>query len=98
VPSGTPPIIATFQEGQLRLFVVVLDYGLVGGGDELTAARARVAEAEYADFVDHAVVQDVIGGLLEPKMFETGVWRKFARDFVYRYRKVPPVDVYATIG
>jgi hypothetical protein len=32
----------------------------------------------------------VLGGLLEPKMFETGVWQRFAPDFVYRYRKVHP--------
>lgn len=40
-----------FQEGQLRLFVLVRDRGL---------------------------------------SFGPGVWRKFAPDFVYRYRKVHP--------
>jgi hypothetical protein len=79
-----------FQEGQLRLFVLVRDRGLVGKGEELAAGRARVAEAEYVDFADLTAAEDVLGDLLESKSFEPGVWRKFAPDFVYRYRKVDP--------
>ena len=79
-----------FQEGQLRLFVLVRDRGLVGKGEELAVARARVAEAEYVDFADLTAAEDVLGDLLEPKSFDPGVWRKFAPDFVYRYRKVDP--------
>jgi hypothetical protein len=79
-----------FQEAQLRMFVLVRDRGLVGKGEELAVARARVAEAEYVDFAELTVAEDVLGGLLEPKSFEPGVWRKFAPDFVYRYRKVSP--------
>lgn len=88
--SETRSIGWQFQESQLRLFVLVRDQELIGKGDERAAARARVAEAVYADFADHAAVEPVLGELLQPKSFEPGVWRRFAPDFVYRYRKVHP--------
>ncbi|HZO69348.1 MAG TPA: hypothetical protein VFB74_30520 [Kribbellaceae bacterium] len=61
--SDTRSISWQFQESQLRRFALVRDRGLVGPGDELAAARAQVAEAEYADFIDYTLVEDVLGGL-----------------------------------
>lgn len=84
-----------FQENQLRLFVLVRDPGLAGKGKRLAAARAEVAEAEYASWVDFTAAESVLGDLLEPKAFQPGAWQRFAPDFVYRYRKV---DQIATTG
>lgn len=77
-----------FQENQLRLFVLVRDPGLAGKGKRLAAARAEVAEAEYASWVDFSAAESVLGDLLEAKAFQPGSWQRFAPDFVYRYRKV----------
>ncbi|QKE00300.1 hypothetical protein [Nocardioides marmotae] len=86
--SATRSIGWQLQEGQLRLFVLVRDAELAGPGPDRAAARARVAEAEYADFVDFDPAEQVLGDLLLPKHFPTGHWQRFAPDFVYRYRKV----------
>lgn len=79
-----------FQGGQLRLFVLVQDDGLAGKGDRLAAARAAIADAEYASFADFSSVATVLGERLGPLVQGPGEWRRFAPDFVYRYCKVDP--------
>lgn len=79
-----------FQGGQLRLFVLVQDAGLVGKGDRLAAARAAIADAEYLSFADFECASAVLGERLGPLVQGPGEWRRFAPDFVYRYCKVDP--------
>ena len=86
--SDTRSIGWQLQEGQLRLYVLIRDEGLTGKGDRLAAARAKVAQAEYADFVDFSTPEMVLGPRLTPMKLDEGEWRRFAPDFVYRYRKV----------
>lgn len=79
-----------FQGGQLRLFVLVQDAGLVGKGDRLAAARAAIADAEYLSFAEFESASAVLGERLGPLVQGPGEWRRFAPDFVYRYCKVDP--------
>lgn len=87
-----------FQGGQLRLFVLVQDAGLVGKGERLAAARAAIVDAEYVSFADFSSVAAVLGKRLGPLVQGPGEWRRFAPDFVYRYCKVDPTTSSAQLA
>lgn len=86
------------QGGQLRLFVLVQDAGLVGKGTRLAAARAAIADAEYVSFADFESAATVLGERLGPLVQGPGEWRRFAPDFVYRYCKVDPATSSAQLA
>lgn len=75
-----------FQEGQLRFFVTVEDTDLQGKAHR--AEREKIVDAEYADFFDHAAVEDIVGSDLRAKSYAPGAWLGFNPDFVYRHRPV----------
>ena len=77
-----------FQEGQLRLFVLVQDRGLTGKGDGARPGPGRGRRGRVRRLRRLRLRRDVLGDRLQPKSFEPGVWQRFAPDFVYRYRKV----------
>ncbi len=54
------------QGGQLRLFVLVQDAGLIGKGDWLAAARAAIEDAEYVSFAAFSSAATVLGERLGP--------------------------------
>src|SRR3546814_10083426 len=86
------------EGGQLGLFVLVKDAGLIGKGTRLAAARAAIADAEYVSFADFASAATVLGESLGPPVQGPGEWRRFALDFVYRYCKVDPATSSAQLA